>query len=138
MIYVFLNYLVFLLLKKALHKIDVDVLVAPYEADAQLAYLSKKNLVQLIITEDSDLIIFGCKRILFKMRHDGSGSLFEEEKFFTFSRTLFNSVDSKQRFRWLIINEIELFFNKGYIYDCFLKKVFHFKWLRLFKISGNR
>ena len=48
---------------KALHAIGVDVLVAPYEADAQLAYLSKINVAQLIITEDSDLIPFGCDKV---------------------------------------------------------------------------
>ena len=48
---------------KALHTIGVDVLVAPYEADAQLAYLNKINVAQIIITEDSDLILFGCKKV---------------------------------------------------------------------------
>ena len=33
---------------KALHEISVDVLVAPYEADAQLAYLNKINAVILL------------------------------------------------------------------------------------------
>lgn len=41
----------------------VDCIVAPYEADAQLAYLNKTNLVQAIITEDSDLLAFGCKKV---------------------------------------------------------------------------
>lgn len=42
----------------------VDCLVAPYEADAQLAYLNKAGIVQAIITEDSDLLAFGCKKVL--------------------------------------------------------------------------
>lgn len=41
----------------------VDCLVAPYEADAQLAYLNKAGIVQAIITEDSDLLAFGCKKV---------------------------------------------------------------------------
>ena len=45
----------------------VDCVVAPYEADAQLAFLSKTNVVQAIITEDSDLLCFGCKNVIFKM-----------------------------------------------------------------------
>lgn len=52
-----------IIIKKALHSIGVDVLVAPYEADAQLAFLSKSNIAQLIITEDSDLILFGCEKV---------------------------------------------------------------------------
>lgn len=43
----------------------VDCLVAPYEADAQLAYLNKAGIVQAIITEDSDLLAFGCKKVLY-------------------------------------------------------------------------
>jgi exonuclease-1 len=37
--------------------------VAPYEADAQLAYLDQQNIISTIITEDSDLIVYGCKRV---------------------------------------------------------------------------
>ena len=41
--------------------------MAPYEADAQLAYLERIGLVDGIITEDSDLLVFGCKKVLFKL-----------------------------------------------------------------------
>jgi exonuclease-1 len=39
--------------------------VAPYEADAQLAYLNKIGVAQVIITEDSDLLLFGCEKVYF-------------------------------------------------------------------------
>jgi exonuclease-1 len=42
----------------------VDCIVAPYEADAQLAYLNKRGIAQVIITEDSDLLLFGCEKVL--------------------------------------------------------------------------
>jgi len=51
--------------------------VAPYEADAQLAYLSKEAMVDLVITEDSDLLVFGSSRVLFKMDESGYGKLIE-------------------------------------------------------------
>ena len=41
----------------------VDCIVAPYEADAQLAYLNKTGIAQVIITEDSDLVLFGCNKV---------------------------------------------------------------------------
>ena len=41
----------------------VECIVAPYEADAQLAFLEKASIVDLVITEDSDLLAFGCKRV---------------------------------------------------------------------------
>ena len=41
----------------------VECIVAPYEADAQLAFLEKVSIVDLVITEDSDLLAFGCKRV---------------------------------------------------------------------------
>lgn len=41
----------------------VDCIVAPYEADAQLAYLTQSGLAQGVITEDSDLLAFGCKKV---------------------------------------------------------------------------
>ena len=48
---------------QAARSLDVDCIVAPYEADAQLAYLAKKGIVQAVITEDSDLVAFGCPRV---------------------------------------------------------------------------
>lgn len=50
----------------------VECIVAPFEADAQLAYLCRNNLVDIIITEDSDSIPYGCKDILFKLEPTGS------------------------------------------------------------------
>ena len=45
----------------------VPYVVAPYEADAQLAYLERIGIVDGIITEDSDLLVFGCKNVYFKL-----------------------------------------------------------------------
>lgn len=61
-------------------KPNVEVIVAPYEADAQLAYLSKAGLAQIIITEDSDLIVHGCECILFKMKLNGNCMVYEKSK----------------------------------------------------------
>ncbi|KAF9010214.1 PIN domain-like protein [Cyathus striatus] len=52
---------------KALKAESVSYVVAPYEADAQLAYLERVGLVDAILTEDSDLLVFGCKNVLFKL-----------------------------------------------------------------------
>ena len=46
---------------------NVECIIAPYEADSQLAYLSKSNYVDVIISEDSDLLVFGSKKVFFKM-----------------------------------------------------------------------
>lgn len=61
-------------------KRNVDCVVAPYEADAQLAFLNKKGIAQVVITEDSDLMLFGCSKVLFKLDLTGSGLLIEREK----------------------------------------------------------
>lgn len=45
----------------------IAYVVAPYEADAQLAYMERHGLIDAIITEDSDLLVFGCKTVLFKL-----------------------------------------------------------------------
>ncbi|UZJ57264.1 hypothetical protein CBS101457_006584 [Exobasidium rhododendri] len=56
---------------KALRLAGVDYIVAPYEADAQLAYLERRGTIDGIITEDSDLIVFGCKTVLYKLNDQG-------------------------------------------------------------------
>lgn len=52
-------------------EVGVQHIVAPYEADAQLAYLMKKNYVQAVVTEDSDLLAFGCSTVIFKLNRYG-------------------------------------------------------------------
>lgn len=50
------------LIKKC-REINVDCIVAPYEADSQLAYLNLSGIADIVITEDSDLLLFGCKKV---------------------------------------------------------------------------
>ncbi|KAH9113826.1 hypothetical protein LEN26_007237 [Aphanomyces euteiches] len=50
---------------------QVKYVVAPYEADAQMAYMVRSGLVDAVISEDSDCLPFGCKNVLFKMDHYG-------------------------------------------------------------------
>ncbi|KAG6841048.1 hypothetical protein C0991_002356 [Blastosporella zonata] len=52
---------------KALRAESVPYVVAPYEADAQLAYLERAGIVDAILTEDSDLLVFSCQNVLFKL-----------------------------------------------------------------------
>lgn len=54
-----------------LKKAGVQYVVAPYEADAQLAYLERQGIIQGILSEDSDLLVFGAKRLLTKLDQYG-------------------------------------------------------------------
>eukprot|EP00850_Spirogloea_muscicola_P004486 SM000019S05030 [mRNA] locus=s19:514785:519016:- [translate_table: standard] len=58
---------------KVLKQRGIKFIVAPYEADAQLAYLALQGLVEVVITEDSDLLAYGCPKVLFKMDKTGQG-----------------------------------------------------------------
>ena len=58
---------------KACYRLNVQCIVAPYEADAQLAYLMKEGITQLTISEDSDLLLYGCDKVMYKMSVDGDG-----------------------------------------------------------------
>ncbi|KZS98264.1 PIN domain-like protein [Sistotremastrum niveocremeum HHB9708] len=71
---------------KALRVEAVPYVVAPYEADAQLTYLERSGIVDGIITEDSDLLVFGARTVLFKF--DISGSVV------TISRAHFGNIHS--------------------------------------------
>lgn len=59
------------LLIEELKKMDVQYVVAPYEADAQLAYLEREAIINGIISEDSDLLVFGAKRLITKLDQHG-------------------------------------------------------------------
>lgn len=54
-----------------LKKDGIPYVVAPYEADAQLVYLERCGFISGIISEDSDLLVFGAKRLLTKMDQHG-------------------------------------------------------------------
>ena len=41
----------------------MEFIVAPFEADAQMAYLAVNGLVHSVITEDSDMLPYGCPRV---------------------------------------------------------------------------
>ncbi|KAI6703522.1 hypothetical protein NL676_012658 [Syzygium grande] len=59
---------------------SISYVVAPYEADAQMTFLAVSKQVGAVITEDSDLIAFGCPRIIFKMDKFGQGTEFQYSK----------------------------------------------------------
>ncbi|KAG5308506.1 EXO1 Exonuclease, partial [Pseudoatta argentina] len=59
---------------------NIDCIIAPYEADAQLAYLNISGIADVVITEDSDLTLFGCKKIFFKMDLVGNGVLIAQDQ----------------------------------------------------------
>jgi exonuclease-1 len=40
--------------------------VAPYEADAQLTFLARSGIADFVISEDTDLAVYGCPRVVFK------------------------------------------------------------------------
>ena len=81
---------------------NVDCIVAPYEADAQLAFLAMSGLADVVVTEDSDLTLFGCPKVLFKLLDTGDGVLYEKEhlgKVFSQQADHFNF----EKFRYMCI-----------------------------------
>ncbi|XP_019443270.1 PREDICTED: exonuclease 1 [Lupinus angustifolius] len=80
---------------------NIEFVVAPYEADAQLAYMSnletQKGGIAAVITEDSDLIAYGCSDVVFKMDRNGNGEGIELEQVFGAESTKpsFRSFDMK-------------------------------------------
>lgn len=80
-VYVYTRNLLFIPLQ-ALSDKGIEYIVAPYEADAQLTYLVKTHKAAIAITEDSDLIVFGCPVILYKMNAYGEGRRIEHKDVF--------------------------------------------------------
>lgn len=54
-------------LVEALRALGVAFYVAPYEADAQLAFLVREGYAFAAVSEDSDLLAFGCPRVIYKL-----------------------------------------------------------------------
>lgn len=69
------------LLIDVLRRKNIKYVVAPYEADSQMVYLEKIGVVDGIISEDSDLLIFGCKRLITKLNDRGECVEINKENF---------------------------------------------------------
>lgn len=46
---------------------NIQYVVAPYEADSQMAYLERKGIIHGVLSEDSDLLVFGVKCLITKL-----------------------------------------------------------------------
>ena len=51
---------------------NIECIVAPYEADAQLAFLCREGHVQAVFSEDSDLIVYNCATLIAKLDAHGN------------------------------------------------------------------
>ncbi len=45
----------------------IKYLVAAYEADAQISFLLKNNFADFAISDDLDLLAYGCKKVMFTL-----------------------------------------------------------------------
>lgn len=72
-------------------KLNIEYIVAPYEADAQLAWMIKSGYIDSVITEDSDLLVYGAPKVFYKMNKDGQGDLFESKNLSSLSTISMNN-----------------------------------------------
>ncbi|XP_072906639.1 exonuclease 1 [Hemitrygon akajei] len=86
---------------KAARAKGMDCIVAPYEADAQLAYLNKIGIAQAVITEDSDLLAFGCKTVVLKVDKCGNGIEIDKARFGKCKQL--GDVFTEEKFRYMCI-----------------------------------
>lgn len=62
LVYIFIDYLRFK---------SYDYIVAPYEADSQLAYMYRNKQIDFVATEDSDFFAMGCYKLVRGIKRDG-------------------------------------------------------------------
>ena len=99
---------------KLLKQKGIEYFVAPYEADIQLAYLDKINYVDCIITEDSDLLALGCKKVLYKLDLDTNiGFEIETKNLKKCSKYDFSNFDSDKFLTFCILSGCDYFKVKG-------------------------
>ena len=63
-----------------LKKLNQKVIISPYESDAEISYLYKEKKIDFAITEDSDLIPYGVKKLVFKLETNGNCEYLDLEK----------------------------------------------------------
>lgn len=68
-------------LMQELRKTNVQFVVAPFEADSQLVYLEKQGIIHGIVTEDSDLLVFGARVLVTKLDQYGECVMIRRDDF---------------------------------------------------------
>lgn len=66
-----------------LNSLRIAYIIAPYEADSEMAYLCRSGYVDAVVSEDSDTLCYRCHHVLFKMDTDGSCEEVSLEAIFT-------------------------------------------------------
>ena len=81
---------------------SIPYIVAPFEADPQMVYLEKMGLIQGIISEDSDLLVFGCKTLITKLNDQGKALEISKDDFSALPENFPLGELSEQQFRNLV------------------------------------
>ena len=106
----------------ALRKKGVETLIAPFEADPQLVYLSKIGHCEAIITEDSDLIVFAIAQglsncqLIYKLDQYGNCKLFNAQSPKELHKLYQSNTQKKSKFL-ASLNQID---NRGFVQTCIL------------------
>ena len=66
---------------RGLRRANVQYIIAPYEADAQLVYLERQGIIDAILSEDSDLLVFGAKHLITKLDQYGGCTEIDRDDF---------------------------------------------------------
>jgi exonuclease-1 len=83
MIYLFIDFFKFK---------NIKFIVAPFEADSQLAYMYHSKQIDYIMSEDSDLVAYGCNDIIRQFH------MSEEVKYFSFKNISDKSTEIEKCF----------------------------------------
>lgn len=82
----------------------IKYVVAPYEADSQMVLLEKLGLVDGIISEDSDLLIFGCKTLITKLDDKAQCIEIKRENFKNIKNSYINGFNDDQLLLMAVIS----------------------------------
>ena len=87
---------------KILQEKEIPFTVAPYEANIQLAYLANEKIIDIIISDDSNMIAHNVPCTFFKMDSFGIGNEIKSEDIYKCTDPLFTTF-SKNMFLWMCI-----------------------------------
>lgn len=81
----------------------IHYLIAPYEADGQIAFLVKNRFADFVIAEDSDFLVHGCEKLLTKMDDNGDGELYIRSELFQVEELGLQDFDDTMFRYWCIL-----------------------------------
>lgn len=99
-------------IQKCIEK-KIYYIIAPYEADGQIAYLAKNHYVDFVIAKDGDYLVHGCEKLFKSRSRNGKDELYIRSELLQSESLGLQSFNDDMFRYWCILSGCDYFHIEG-------------------------